>query len=208
MRHLADTAGLPVHDATAGAFGQQHVDDLLRRAIAKQLAFVLFVVCDAMLIDQRDELLRRVTRQGRAAEIRVLADEVLLRGARVQFAIGEVATPAAGDADFFGNAFAVVDQQHLEPALPGLGCAKEACGTGADHYDIEVESVRQRPGIRQAGKWRFAGVSRAFVEFVVHPWARPAFLIRRNFRGSTCATTSRSCPDLASRTELLQRVRC
>jgi hypothetical protein len=50
---------LPRH-ARAVAFGLQHVDDLLRTVVAEQLAQRLFVVRDAVAVDQRDEMLRCV----------------------------------------------------------------------------------------------------------------------------------------------------
>jgi len=61
---------------------------------------VLFVVGDAVAVQQLNEVLRRVARQGRAAELRVVAQEVLVRLARVEVAVREVATAAARDADF------------------------------------------------------------------------------------------------------------
>jgi hypothetical protein len=50
---------LPRH-ACAVAFGLQHVDDLLRTVVAEQLAQRLFVMRDAVAVDQRDEMLRCV----------------------------------------------------------------------------------------------------------------------------------------------------
>ena len=43
-----------------------------RGAVAEQLALVLLVEGDAVALDQRDEILRRVARQRRAAEVRVV----------------------------------------------------------------------------------------------------------------------------------------
>ena len=44
-----------------GACGEEHRDDLPRRAIAEELAQRLFMPGDAMRIDQGDEIVRRVT---------------------------------------------------------------------------------------------------------------------------------------------------
>jgi len=62
--------------------------------VAKQLALVLFMKGDAMLLNQRDEVLWGVSREGRTAEVRVLADEMLVGCRRVKVAVGEIAAPA------------------------------------------------------------------------------------------------------------------
>ena len=59
---------------------------------------------------QGDEVLWCVARQGRAAELRVLAHEVPLRGAHVQLAVGEIAAPAARDTDLLGHLLGMVDE--------------------------------------------------------------------------------------------------
>jgi hypothetical protein len=89
---------------TGRALGQQHLNDVVGRAVAKQLAFVLFVKRNLVLLQQRYEVLRRVTRQGRAAKMRVVAEKLRRRGAGV----GEIAAAAARDANFFGDFLAVV----------------------------------------------------------------------------------------------------
>ena len=99
-----DAARLPALDTAGGTFGQQQVDDVFSRAVAKQLAFVLFMKWDLVLLQQVYEVLRRVTRQGRAAKVRVLAQELRRGGV----AVGEVAAAAARDADFFRDFLAVV----------------------------------------------------------------------------------------------------
>jgi hypothetical protein len=72
-------AGLPARHAAGRAPGQQHVDQIGGRVVAEQLALVLFVKGDAVSLHQRDEVLRGVARQCRAAEVRVGADEVFVR---------------------------------------------------------------------------------------------------------------------------------
>jgi hypothetical protein len=140
---LPELARLPALDPACRAFGQQHVDDLLRRTIAKQLPLVLLVEGDAVLLHQFDELLWCIARQRRAAEIRVVADEVALRRAHVEVAVGEVGPAAARNADLLSDLFAVVDQQHLEPALARQAGAKKPGGTGTDHDDIELGRCAQ-----------------------------------------------------------------
>jgi hypothetical protein len=98
---------LPALHAAGGAFGEQHVDDLRARAVAEELALVLFVPGDAMALDQGDEVARRVARQGRAAEVGIGRVEVRRAGIDV----GEIAASAAGDADLLGDLVRVVDDE-------------------------------------------------------------------------------------------------
>jgi len=122
--------------------------------VGKELALVLLVPGNAVVLQQGDEVLRREPRQRRAAELRVLADEVLVRRARIEIAIGEVAAPAARDADFFGHLVGVVDQQHAQPALASLAGAEQAGGAGTDHDDARTRwsgpgQLRGRPAARE-----------------------------------------------------------
>ena len=128
-----DAAGLPALDATGRALGQQHLNDVVGRAVAKQLAFVFFVKRNLVLLQQRDKVLRRVTRQGRAAKMRVVAEELRRRGADV----GEVAAPAPRDTDLFGHFFAVVQHQHAQTQLAGHARTKKAGSAGTDHHHVK-----------------------------------------------------------------------
>ena len=58
------------------AFRFQHAHDLLRRAIAEELAESFFVVIDAMLFHKRNEIGRGVSRQRRFGEVRIGGNEV------------------------------------------------------------------------------------------------------------------------------------
>ena len=107
-----DAARLPALHAARLALAQQHLDQVFGRAVAEQLAFVLFVEGDAVLLHQRDEIGRRVARERRAAEVGVGADEVLVRRVRIEVAVGEVGAAAARDADLLGHLLAVVEHQH------------------------------------------------------------------------------------------------
>ena len=77
------------------ALTQQHLNQVFGRAVAKQLAFVLFVKRNLVALHQRDEVLRGVARQRAAAKLWVIAQKVLVRGPHIEFAVGEVAAPAA-----------------------------------------------------------------------------------------------------------------
>lgn len=73
---------------------------------------------------------------------------MLVRRPHVQIAVGEVAAPAAGDADLLGHFFGVIDQQHLEAALACLRRTKQAGSTGA--YDDSIKKNRGgRRGVRR-----------------------------------------------------------
>jgi hypothetical protein len=99
------------------ALGQQHLNQVFRRAVAKQLAFVLFVKRDVVLVHERHKVLRREARQGAAAKLWVVAQKVLVRRTHIQLAVGEVAAATAGDANFLGHLLAVVQHQNLQALL-------------------------------------------------------------------------------------------
>jgi hypothetical protein len=128
VAHRLHGARLPALDTRARALGQQQVDDLLARVIAEELALVLLVPRDAVALHQIDELLRRVARQRRAAEVGVGRRELSRRGV----AVGEVAASAAGDADLFGHRGRMVDQHHAHAALARDRRTMQAGRTGAD----------------------------------------------------------------------------
>src|SRR5258706_14299228 len=88
-------ARLPPFDTSLCAFGAQHVDDLLRPPVAEELAEGLLVPGNAVGLDERDEIARRVTRERRAAEVGIGREKI--RGRRME--VGEVAAPSPGDAN-------------------------------------------------------------------------------------------------------------
>jgi hypothetical protein len=81
----------PQIDAALRAFGEQHRDDLLRRAVAEELTERLFVPGDAVAVDQSDEVFGCVTAERGGGEMRVRREEAVRGGVD----IGEVATAAA-----------------------------------------------------------------------------------------------------------------
>jgi len=74
---------------------------------------VLLVIADAMTLYQRHEILRGIARQCAFAKMRILRQKILRR----RIDIGEVATTAAGNADFLRQLRGVVDQHHFLAAL-------------------------------------------------------------------------------------------
>ena len=133
VNHAFDATSLPTHYLAGDAFRQQHVDEVFRRMVAKQLAFVLFMKGNAVALQQFDEVLRRVARQGRATKMRVLAEE--LRGCRAL--VGEVAAAAARDTDFLGHFGTVVNQQNFQAALARLRSAEQPRRASTYHHHIE-----------------------------------------------------------------------
>ncbi len=153
VRHGIDLAGLPALHAAGLAFGQQHGDDVFGRAVGKQLALVLFMVGDAVPVHERNEVGRRVARQGRAAELRIAAHEVLVGRAHVQVAVGEVAAATARDADLLCHLLRVVQEQHRQATLSGLGRAEQTGRAGADDDGVEREG-RGHKNVTRGAKGR------------------------------------------------------
>ena len=75
--------------------------------------------------------------------MRVVADEVPLRGADIQVAVGEVAAPTARNTDFLRHFLAVVQHEHIQPALRGDSSTEQASCTGANDDGIEMLHGRQ-----------------------------------------------------------------
>ena len=127
-------------NAAEVALGLQHRDDLARRVVAELLAELLLVMSDTVLLDECDEMRRRVARERTAAEIRILRQVIRRSGIRV----GEVAATSAGDTDLLADDVIVLDQQHAASALACDRRAHHAGGTGADDDDIEMAFGRAR----------------------------------------------------------------
>ncbi|CRE19893.1 Uncharacterised protein [Bordetella pertussis] len=182
----------PGHPALP-ALGAQHLDDGFAAVVAEQLPAMLFMPMHPMAAQQAEEILRGVAGQRRAAEMRVVGQEIGRAGAQV----GEVAAPSAGDADFLGQLGGMIDQHHAQAALARHGGAHHAGSPGADDGDIEHRNgilprrqrragpppraarrvgftARRRPsGSRRNSAWRHRG-----------PLRRPGRGCRSRSRGS------------------------
>ncbi len=148
---LHAASGVDAHTGV-GAFVQQHLHDLLRRVVAEQLPELLLVIGDTVTLDHLDEMLRRVARQRRFAEMRIGGDEIGRSGA----GIGEIAAAAAGHQDLLAAAVRVLDQADAAPALARDPRTHEACGAAADDDHIGRASIcRAGIGRRGCGRgWR------------------------------------------------------
>src|SRR6185437_3867480 len=93
----------------------------------------LFVIGDAVALDERDEVALRVAAERRDAEMRVSGEKILRAGVDV----GEVAAPAARDADLLSGSHGMVDDQNRAAALARFDRAHHAGGTCTDHNNIE-----------------------------------------------------------------------
>src|SRR5450755_2079241 len=87
-------------DPSSAALFLQHADDFLRRAVAEQLSQRFLVIRNAMLLDERDEVLWCIPRQRRRAEMRIGRQEVV----RPAMQVGEITPSATGDQDFLPDA--------------------------------------------------------------------------------------------------------
>src|SRR5690606_34231055 len=118
------------------------------RTVAEQLPQRLLVPGDAVALDQRQEVLRRVPAQRRLGEMGMGRDEPV--GRRMD--VSEVAAPAARDQHLLSRPLGAVEHEHPPAALPGLRRAHQPGGTGPQHYRI-VTAVHgsPAPSTRKAG---------------------------------------------------------
>ena len=89
---------------------------------------------DAMTFDHGDKIVLRILRQRRAAKMRILGEKV----SRAHLAVGEIAAPAAGDANALAELVGMFDQQHPPPTLPRLRGAHHAGRACADDDDVKI----------------------------------------------------------------------
>ncbi len=118
--------------AGGGAFGEEQRDDVAGAAVAEELAEGFFVVGDAVLLDERDEVLRGIAREGRTGEVRVFGEIVFGRGVEV----GEVGAASAGDEDLGAGTVGVVEDEGAAVAFGGFDGGHEAGGAGSEDDDV------------------------------------------------------------------------
>ena len=129
-------------NAGGGALALEHGYNLLRGAVAEELAEGLLVVADAVLFDERDHVRGGETGECGAGEVRVRGEEVLRRAAE----IGEVGAAAAGDEDFAPGTVGVVKQKDASTAAAGLHRAHHAGRAGTEDQDIGAQGDRADGG--------------------------------------------------------------
>jgi hypothetical protein len=114
------------------ALALEHGDDLLRGAVAEELAEGLLVVLDAVLLDEGNDVGGSEAGEGGFGEVRVGGEEVF--GAGVD--VCEVAAASAGDEDLLADAVGVIEDKDAPRAPSGLDGAHQSCGACSKYYDI------------------------------------------------------------------------
>ena len=120
-------------DSRRPAFGFEHLDNIAGGMIAEKLAQCFLVVRDAMLLDQSDEVRRRVPRQRGFREVRIGGDEIL----RAAIQVCEIAAASAGDENFLAGAIGPLQDRDAPAALAGLDRAHQSRSAGAQNQGIE-----------------------------------------------------------------------
>ena len=92
------------------------------------------MVGDAVLFDERDEVLRGVAGEGGLGEVGVGGEEVFRAGVEV----GEVAAASAGDEDLLAGAVGVVEEEDAAAAAAGFDGGHQAGGSGSEDEDVGV----------------------------------------------------------------------
>ena len=115
------------------AFGLQQRGDIFRGAIAKKLAKRLFVIGNAMLLNQRYEVGRGVSGEGGLAEMRIGGDKVFWEAHQ----IGKVAAAAAGDEDLVAGALGMFKNGNPASTLPCFNGTHQASGASAEDNCIK-----------------------------------------------------------------------
>ena len=90
------------------------------------------MVTDAVFLDQVDEIVRRVPRQGGFVKIWVFADEIR----RPSMNIGEITSPPAADQNLLSDLFRVFEDQYLAAPRARGDRAKQSGRAGADYNDV------------------------------------------------------------------------
>ena len=121
-------------DMGGGALALEHGGDVVGGAVAEELAEGFFVVRNAVLLDEGDDVGRGEGGEGGLGEVRILGEEVF--GAGVE--VGEVAAASAGDENFFAGFFGVVDEEGAAATAAGFDGAHKACGSGTEDGYVDV----------------------------------------------------------------------
>ena len=132
--HLDDRCRQKYAHAGIRAFAHQQVDNLLRRSVAEKLAQRLFVIRDAVPLDEPDEIRRRVARQRRFREVRIGREEVV--GPRVQ--VGKVGAASSGDQDLLARPLRALQHSDAASAAAGFDRGHQACRARSEDEDIET----------------------------------------------------------------------
>jgi hypothetical protein len=97
---------------------------------------------DVIRLHQFNEVLRGIARQSTAAKVRIFAEEMFVRRTDIDQPIGEIASTAARNSNFFSDLLAVIDQQDGQAQLASHTSTKKASSAGAyDHHITCLHAV-------------------------------------------------------------------
>ena len=133
VAHFANPDAQKYFHAGRTAFRFQQSSDLVRRAVAKELAQRFFVISDAVLFHQGYKILRRVARQRRFREVRIRGDEILRPAVKIR----EIAAPAPRNQNFLSGSLRVLQDCDAPAAFPSLDRAQQSRGAGADDQHVK-----------------------------------------------------------------------
>src|SRR5437867_12406259 len=106
-------------NVSLGAFLQQHVDDLLRRAITKELPEFLFVIRNSVPAHYSDEILGFEPGESGFVEVRHARDEVFRSRANVR----EITAAPSGNTDLLTYGVVPFQNCNRPPAVSGFNRA-------------------------------------------------------------------------------------
>lgn len=124
-------------NAGIAALRLQHIRDVLRGAVAEELAESFLVVGNAMLFHEGDKIGGREPGEGGFGEVLVGADEIL----RATVDVCEVAASSTGDKNFLADAVGKFKDRDAPSASSSFRRAKEPCGASAE--DESIKCARQ-----------------------------------------------------------------
>ena len=120
-------------DACAAALFLQHRRNIARGTIAEKLAKSFFVIRDAILFDQSNEIGRRITGKRRLGKVRIGGNKIFRRAINV----GEIAASAAGNQDLLARPVCTFQKRDAPSTLAGLDSAHQPRGPAPENQRVE-----------------------------------------------------------------------
>ena len=105
----------------------------MRGAIAKKLAESFFVIGDAVLFNERDEVRGSEAGEGGFGEVRIGGDEIF----RAAMDVCEIAAAASGDKDFLADLAGAFEDGNATAAPAGFDGAEESGGTCTEDQGVK-----------------------------------------------------------------------
>jgi hypothetical protein len=127
-------AGQLHRDVRRVTFLSEHLNNLFCAFITEELTEFLFVKCNPMLDDEVDEIIGRISCQGRFAEMRIVRQVVGM----TCFGVREVASAAAGDAYLLADGLIALEHKDGSFPFAGLDGTHESCRSCTNDYHVKV----------------------------------------------------------------------